>query len=355
MPQPKKYKPTRSHFFMKLCEEKNVLLRVFTQNIDCLERLTGIHASKLVECHGTYATCSCIECSEPFETQAMKEAFIKGDIVTCRKCGGLVKPDITFFGESLPERFAECRDKDENEADLLIVMGTSLQVHPVAGLADSVDILTPRVLINREMVHVLAEDSIFTSNDDHDNGSNDVHDNGSNDDHDIDSNDDHDNDSNDNDDNKNDKDNATTDPGFRFHKEDNYRDVFVQGNCDDGVYRLCELIGENWLKRLIKLENEFDPDTAQNILLNNETTNNTTDNNHKKNSTTNITNDNNNTNTTNTTTDNNNNNNNTTSNNNSNTTIAKDDNDITSHSKVDELVANVEKVSLSTSSSSTDT
>ena len=51
-----------------------------------------------------------------------------------QSCGGLVKPDIVFFGESLPERFWERVPLDFSAADLLIVMGTSLMVHPFAGL-----------------------------------------------------------------------------------------------------------------------------------------------------------------------------------------------------------------------------
>ena len=54
--------------------------------------------------------------------------------VSPQSCGGLVKPDIVFFGESLPERFWERVPLDFSEADLLIVMGTSLVVNPFAGL-----------------------------------------------------------------------------------------------------------------------------------------------------------------------------------------------------------------------------
>lgn len=72
-------------------------------------------------------------------------------VVLPQSCGGLVKPDIVFFGESLPERFWERVPLDFSAADLLIVLGTSLVVHPFAGLIDHVGPQVPRLLVNREV------------------------------------------------------------------------------------------------------------------------------------------------------------------------------------------------------------
>ena len=68
------------------------------------------------------------------------------------ECGGLVKPDIVFFGEMLPERFWIMRDRDVHLADLVICIGTSLEVYPFAGIADAVPESVPRLLINRDLV-----------------------------------------------------------------------------------------------------------------------------------------------------------------------------------------------------------
>ena len=68
------------------------------------------------------------------------------------ECGGLVKPDIVFFGEMLPERFWTLRERDVPLASTLICIGTSLEVYPFAGIADSVPYHTPRLLINRDLV-----------------------------------------------------------------------------------------------------------------------------------------------------------------------------------------------------------
>ena len=67
----------------------------------------------------------------------------------CPRCGGYGKPDIVFFGEDLPPVFHDNIEGDTDEADLLIVIGTSLQVHPVAGIPDFVGGDIPRVLFNR--------------------------------------------------------------------------------------------------------------------------------------------------------------------------------------------------------------
>ena len=70
---------------------------------------------------------------------------------TIAKCKGVVKPDIVFFGENLPERFFKCVREDFKQCDLLIVLGTSLVVQPFASLIDRVGPHCPRLLINMEV------------------------------------------------------------------------------------------------------------------------------------------------------------------------------------------------------------
>lgn len=88
----------------------------------------------------------------------MREFVARGEVPTCEregteggKCGGLVKPDIVFFGEALPSSFFELSGRVK-EADLILVLGTSLQVHPFAGLPNMADEDVPRVLFNLEAV-----------------------------------------------------------------------------------------------------------------------------------------------------------------------------------------------------------
>lgn len=144
---PGKHKPTLTHAFIKLLHDKNRLLMCFSQNIDTLEREAGVPGDKLVEAHGSFATHSCTQCKEPFPDDLMRQAVDEGRVVHCEKCDGLVKPDIVFFGESLPSAFFDNRFLPET-ADLCIVMGTSLTVQPFASLPSCCRERTPRLLIN---------------------------------------------------------------------------------------------------------------------------------------------------------------------------------------------------------------
>eukprot|EP00775_Hariotina_reticulata_P006779 gene6779-6996_t len=149
---PGNYKPTPTHLFIKLLHDKGLLLRCFTQNIDSLEHQAGLPQSAVVAAHGNFDSAHCIKCGKEHGLEHVKEAVFSDSICHCTKCGGLVKPDIVFFGEQLPDRFYERMEYDFPTCDLLLVMGTSLVVHPFASLIDAVPDFCPRVLVNRERV-----------------------------------------------------------------------------------------------------------------------------------------------------------------------------------------------------------
>ncbi|XP_053385291.1 uncharacterized protein LOC128550372 isoform X2 [Mercenaria mercenaria] len=148
-----KYRPNYIHYFVKLLYDKGLLLRMYTQNIDGLERLAGVPAEKLVEAHGTFATATCTTCRQKMEGYEIKEKIFTDKLPRCptRGCVGIVKPDIVFFGEDLPRKFYSYM-KDMLQADLVLVMGTSLEVQPFAGIIDTVRFNVPRILFNREAV-----------------------------------------------------------------------------------------------------------------------------------------------------------------------------------------------------------
>ena len=124
-----------------------------TQNIDGLEAVAGVDPDKLVECHGHFRDSSCTNCGMGHEADDCKSSMLdKGVAPTCNSCGGLVKPSIVFFGEVMPARFSELVHFDVASCDLVIVLGTSLLVAPVANIPDWVKSNTHRLLINREMV-----------------------------------------------------------------------------------------------------------------------------------------------------------------------------------------------------------
>lgn len=94
-----------------------------------VEHLAGMPEEELVECHGHFRTASCIECSKSADGDTVKHTIVElGETPKCQKCNGNVKPDIVFFGESLPQRFHKLLRNDIREADLMLILGTSLQV-----------------------------------------------------------------------------------------------------------------------------------------------------------------------------------------------------------------------------------
>ncbi|KAL2268852.1 hypothetical protein VTJ83DRAFT_3698 [Remersonia thermophila] len=172
-----RYRPTVSHVFIALLARKGLLHMLFTQNIDCLEREAGIPADRIIEAHGSFAAQRCIECKREFDGEKMRASVARGEVPRCEgpaaprdgdghgpgdggegdkggagpRCGGLVKPDIVFFGESLPSDFFSAIPR-VSEADLVLVMGTSLQVRPFANLPSMAAEGVPRVLFNLERV-----------------------------------------------------------------------------------------------------------------------------------------------------------------------------------------------------------
>lgn len=107
----------------------------------------------IVEAHGSFATQRCIDCGTEFPADLMKKIVAAKDVPRClqKTCNGLVKPDIVFFGEALPDAFHRNRSLPA-QAELAIVMGTSLTVQPFASLPSFVREEVPRILINLERV-----------------------------------------------------------------------------------------------------------------------------------------------------------------------------------------------------------
>ncbi|XP_036284385.1 NAD-dependent protein deacetylase sirtuin-3, mitochondrial isoform X1 [Pipistrellus kuhlii] len=152
---PGNYRPNVIHYFLRLLEDKGLLLRLYTQNIDGLERAAGIPASKLVEAHGSFASATCTVCRRATQMEGFWEAVMEDKVPRCAVCTGLVKPDIVFFGEALPQRFL-LHVVDFPTADLLLILGTSLQVEPFASLSEAVRSSVPRVFMNQEAAGSLA-------------------------------------------------------------------------------------------------------------------------------------------------------------------------------------------------------
>ncbi|KAL8929849.1 MAG: hypothetical protein Q9208_000993 [Pyrenodesmia sp. 3 TL-2023] len=193
LPTTQKFSPT--HGFIKLLQDKGKLLTNFTQNIDNLESCAGILPEKLIQCHGSFATATCVECGYRVKCEEIYKDLKAGRVARCDRCvrtlrqtkpfgikrkrsmngfapnkkkrqsyedstddedyeiavAGVMKPDITFFGEDLPETFHDrLVQHDKDLVDLVLVIGTSLKVAPVSEVSGFLPAETPQIYISRE-------------------------------------------------------------------------------------------------------------------------------------------------------------------------------------------------------------
>ena len=167
----------------------------FTQNIDNLEGHAGILPEKLIQCHGSFATATCIECKHRVKCEEIYRELKAGRVARCDRCirsireakpglkrkrssngstiprkkrqsyedstddedddiavAGVMKPDITFFGEDLPATFHNrLMNHDRDLVDLVLVIGTSLKVAPVSEVVGVLPHHVPQLYISREV------------------------------------------------------------------------------------------------------------------------------------------------------------------------------------------------------------
>lgn len=188
------YSPT--HAFIAKLQEEGKLLTNYSQNIDNIEANAGIRPDKLVQCHGSFATATCQKCGHKVQGDTLFADIKAGNIPRCIKCiaalrtngsvkrkrsynkstgkktrrkstdddddddgqydipaAGVMKPDITFFGEELPDEFSQRLVKhDRDRVDLVIVIGTSLKVAPVSEVVPYLPPHIPQIYISRTPV-----------------------------------------------------------------------------------------------------------------------------------------------------------------------------------------------------------
>ncbi|KAK5074351.1 NAD-dependent histone deacetylase sir2 [Lithohypha guttulata] len=177
---------SKTHAFLSLLHSNDKLLTNYTQNIDNLEFAAGVRADKIVKCHGSWDTATCLSCRKTISARKYlpivwesgyprcscagkdipkkkipktkpkkrKRAIYEGDSDHDSDDGttmprGLFKPDITFFGEGLPQYYVPRLEQDKVNADLVLVMGTSLKVRPVRTMVVDFPPHIPQLWINK--------------------------------------------------------------------------------------------------------------------------------------------------------------------------------------------------------------
>ena len=157
----KDLEPTFTHKVIAQLYKKGILRRVYTQNVDGLERKSGLPAEKIVEVHGTFhtATCTNQHCHASLPGAPVMQKIMNGEIPRCPYCPehAIVKPDVVVFEEPIPQRCQQLYAKDLQNCDLLFILGTSLKVYPFNTFPALVPSGTPRLIINLEELPLLAE------------------------------------------------------------------------------------------------------------------------------------------------------------------------------------------------------
>ncbi|KIX04981.1 uncharacterized protein Z518_05853 [Rhinocladiella mackenziei CBS 650.93] len=184
-----------THAFISVLQSKGKLLTNYTQNIDGLEAAAGVSSSKLIQCHGTLSTATCMSCGRKTTARKYMPVVRAGGIPFC-KCSlvkdpkmeketkegghsrsgkkkrkrwefedtdsseaesnkidfpkGLLKPDMTFFGEHISYSYAPRLEVDKSKVDLLVIIGTSLQVEPVNDMLLAIPPTVPQIWISKD-------------------------------------------------------------------------------------------------------------------------------------------------------------------------------------------------------------
>ncbi|OCH96332.1 SIR2-domain-containing protein [Obba rivulosa] len=193
---PSNFIPSPCHRFIKLIEDKGKLLRNYTQNIDTLETRAGVH--RVLQCHGSFATATCLNCKAHVPGSDIEPEIMEQTVPLCKICNsaakevqkngkkkkasakwnsdqsdesdapayppGIMKPDITFFGEKLNDVFDRALLEDRQQVDLLLVIGTSLKVAPVSDILAHLPHSVPQILINKTPVRHINPDIVLLGN-----------------------------------------------------------------------------------------------------------------------------------------------------------------------------------------------
>jgi len=137
-------KPNLAHYALTKLEHRNLLLGVITQNIDSLHVRAG--SQKVWEVHGHLRTCQCMECRKKYSFEKLINLYRNGENPPrCASCSGVLRPDVVLFEDKMSEAFFNASQVISG-CQLLLVIGSSLTVYPVAGLPGAAKQL---VIINR--------------------------------------------------------------------------------------------------------------------------------------------------------------------------------------------------------------
>lgn len=128
-----KAEPNRAHLAIAELERMGKLTCVITQNVDNLHQRAGNHPDKVFELHGNMNWLRCLSCHEAYRLEdILAKPEAQDEVPACERCRGILKPDVIFFGEALPQETLSKATHHAQNCDLLVVVGSSLVVYPAA-------------------------------------------------------------------------------------------------------------------------------------------------------------------------------------------------------------------------------
>jgi len=145
--------PNAGHRAVARLVEAGIAGEVITQNVDGLHQRAGVPEEKLIEVHGTVRFCKCLTCGTRYENDEVRRMWVDsgGDAPDCTLCGGIIKAATISFGQPMPELEMERASIAALSCDLMLAIGSSLQVFPAAGIPINAKRNGARlVILNRE-------------------------------------------------------------------------------------------------------------------------------------------------------------------------------------------------------------
>ncbi len=125
-------RPNAAHLALAELEKAGLIQTTITQNIDGLHQQAG--TQKVLELHGSTLTATCPSCHKTYLAEGFRQTFLEGGIPRCPSCHTILKPDIVLFEENLPIKVWEEARWACEQADFMLVVGSSLEVVPAAEL-----------------------------------------------------------------------------------------------------------------------------------------------------------------------------------------------------------------------------
>ncbi len=158
-------RPNAAHRALADLERAGRLMSVITQNIDGLHQRAG--TSSVVELHGNIYTATCMRCYRVYSSDAFLHALIDdGRVPYCPACGNVLKPNVILFGEALPVQALIAARRAVTQCDLMIVVGSSLEVAPASDLPMlAVSRRARLIIVNRDPTHLDQQSDIVIHDD----------------------------------------------------------------------------------------------------------------------------------------------------------------------------------------------